>query len=100
MPHKDYGHRDVLDKLGIKPGYAVGVVEAAWQLDSAFLARVAERTGRPAGAIGEPIDVALITVDDSNDTIALLTTWRERIDDSGGIWLLTRKRGQPGYLDQ
>ena len=26
MPENDYSHRDVLDKLGLKPGFAVRVV--------------------------------------------------------------------------
>jgi len=34
------------------------------------------------------------------DVVRVLSTWRARIDPAGGIWLLTPKRGQPGYVDQ
>nr|MBA2451381.1 DUF3052 family protein [Chloroflexota bacterium] len=32
--------------------------------------------------------------------VALLETWKPRLQPNGGIWLLTPKRGQPGYVDQ
>ncbi len=34
------------------------------------------------------------------DVVALLQHWRSRLEPAGGIWLLTPKRGQPGYVDQ
>src|SRR5436190_8266861 len=43
MPEKDYSHRDVLDKLGLKPGQAVRVVGGG---DKALLARAREKVGR------------------------------------------------------
>ena len=43
MPDKDYSHRDILDKLGLKPGHAVRVVGGG---DRALLARVREKVGR------------------------------------------------------
>jgi len=96
----DYSHRDVLDKLGIKPGYVVALVEAAGPLDTGLRERVLERTGRPVAAPAEVANVVLASVNADTDVIALLKECRARIEPDGGIWLLTPKRGLPGYVDQ
>jgi hypothetical protein len=100
VAEKDYSHRDVVDKLGIKPGYAVAFVDAALAVDPGLRARVLDRVGRGEAAEDEPADVVLIGADVSTDAEAVLRHWRTRIDQAGGIWLLTPKRGQPGYIDQ
>lgn len=100
MAERDYSHRDVVDKLGIKPGYAVAFVAAPVPVDAALQARVLEKVGRPEAADEEPADVVLVGADATTDSVAVLKEWRERIDQAGGIWLLTPKRGQPGYIDQ
>jgi Protein of unknown function (DUF3052) len=100
VAERDYSQRDVVDKLGIKPGFAVAFVAAPLQVPADLQARVRERTGRPAPRADELADVVLAGTDDSTDVAALLAEWRRRIDQAGGIWLLTPKRGQPGYIDQ
>jgi Protein of unknown function (DUF3052) len=97
VPEKDYSHRDVLDKLGIKPGHAVAVVGPA---DPDLSQRVLEKTGRAIAADDEPADVVLVWADAHTDAVATLQAWKHKIDPSGGIWLLTPKRTQPGYVDQ
>jgi hypothetical protein len=101
QPERDYSHRDVVDKLGIKPGFAVEFVAAPRAIDPDLRARAMARSGRDSAvANDEPVDVVLIGADASTDVTAVLRTWRIRIEQAGGIWLLTPKRGQPGYLDQ
>ncbi|HEX8219745.1 MAG TPA: DUF3052 family protein [Chloroflexia bacterium] len=100
MPDRDYSHRDVTDKLGIKPGSIVAFDEQAAPLDEALRRKVLERTGRDPAGPEEPADVVLATLHAGMDAAMLLRTWRSHIKPSGGIWLLTPKRGQPGYLDQ
>jgi hypothetical protein len=100
VAEKDYSHRDVIDKLGIKPGYAVAFAASPLAIDPALQARVLDRTGRSESAADEPADVVLVGGDASTDFEAVLSHWRRRIDQAGGIWLLTPKRGQPGYIDQ
>ncbi len=100
MAEKDYSHRDVVDKLGIKPGYAVAFAAEPLAIDSGLQERVLDRVGRPLAAPDEPIDVVLIGTDVSTHAEAVLRFWRGKIDQAGGIWLLTPKRGQPGYIDQ
>ena len=100
MAERDYSHRDVVDKLGIKPGFAVAFEPAPAQIDAGLRERALDRAGRPAAADGASVDVVLVGADASTDVEAVLSRWRGRIDPAGGIWLLTPKRGQPGYVDQ
>ena len=97
---RDYSHRDVVDKLGIKPGFAVAFDAAPLPISDSLRARAIERAGRPEAGNDEPVDVVLIGADTSTDVERVLKAWRGRIDQSGGIWLLTPKRGQTGYVDQ
>jgi hypothetical protein len=104
QPERDYSHRDVVDKLGIKPGFNVAFVAAPREVDADLRRRALARAGRDEAFLGlrddGPVDVVLIGADASTDAEAVLATWRARIDPAGGIWLLTPKRGQPGYVDQ
>jgi Protein of unknown function (DUF3052) len=97
VAEKDYSHRDVVDKLGVKPGHAVVLVGPP---PPELRQKVLERTGRPTAADDEPADVVLVWADASTDALKTLQAWKTRIDPSGGIWLLTPKRSQPGYVDQ
>jgi hypothetical protein len=97
---RDYSHRDVVDKLGIKPGFALAFDASPVSVDADLRSRALERAGRDAAADDEPVDVVLVGADASTDVERVLTQWRHRIDQAGGIWLLTPKRGQPGYVDQ
>ena len=99
MKERDYSHRDVVDKLGIKPGHIVAFDEAAWQLDEELRRRVVARA-LPPGASGHTVNIALVTVDRSTNAVETLRRWKARLDPAGGIWLLTPKRGQSGYVDQ
>lgn len=99
-PERDYSHRGVVDKLGIKPGATVRFDESAGPLDRALKADVLDRAARPPETPDEPADVVLVTADATTDAVAMLERWRGGITQSGGIWLLTPKRGQSGYVDQ
>lgn len=97
MPDRDYSHRDVVDKLGIKPGHAAAF---AGSIDEGLVRRILERTGREAVAEGERVDVAIVAVNAETDVPAVLRSWRSRLVSNGGIWLLTPKRGRPGCISQ
>lgn len=98
MPEKNYQDRDLLDKLGIKPGHAVAIVHLEIDLD--LSRRIIERAGRPLATEDEVLDIVLAVIDEATDAITLLKKWRQRLAPSGGIWLLTAKRGQHDYVDQ
>src|SRR5216683_4547646 len=46
LAEKDYSHRDVVDKLGIKPGFAIAFDEAPRPIPDDLKARVLARVGR------------------------------------------------------
>jgi hypothetical protein len=100
LAERDYSHRDVVDKLGIKPGFALAFDQAPSPIDPILRERALDRAGRAAADEDEPVDVVLVGADASTDVEAVLSRWRARIEPAGGIWLLTPKRGQPGYIDQ
>jgi Protein of unknown function (DUF3052) len=100
LAEKDYSHRDVVDKLSIKPGLAVAFDASPMPIPDDLRARVLARVGCDEAHASEPVDVVLVGADASTDVEAVLKRWRQRIDQAGGIWLLTPKRSQPGYVDQ
>ncbi len=90
MPDKDYSHRDVTDKLGLKPGQAVRVIGKG---DRELLARVREKIGR--GLIRSGLaDVILYWPKTVEEIIPTLAELREQIAPNGGIWVITAKRNQ------
>ena len=101
VPDKDYSHRDILDKLGLKPGHAVRVVGKG---DKALLARVREKVGRALVRRGLA-DVVLYWPRSEGEITPSLAELRGGIVEDGGIWVFTAKRGQRSasgmeYLNQ
>jgi len=98
----DYSHRDITDKLGLKPGQAVRVVGKG---DKALLARAREKIGRKLVGDGTPAEVMLYwpqTIEEITPTLAEL---REDLVPNGGIWVITAKRDKKSasgmaYLNQ
>lgn len=100
MPEKNYQHRSILDKLGIKPGHAVAFAQEAQAIDPDLSQNIIERTGRSPATEDEALDIVLAVIDETTNAVEVLNKWREHITPSGSIWLLTAKRQQPGYVDQ
>lgn len=100
MPGRDYGQRDVLDRLGIRVGQAVALALAQTGEDSELARRVLARAGRHEADTGEALDMVLARVSDEAMAAEVLRRWRERLRPAGAIWLLTAKRGHPHYVDQ
>lgn len=96
MPNKDYSHREVVDKLGIKPAY----VKDGTHIDETLYQSILARTGRSMAEPGEQVDVVLVVVTATMNAVEVLTHWKTRMKADGGIWLLTPKRKQAGYVDQ
>ncbi len=101
MPEKDYSHRDVLDKLGLKPGQAVRVVGGG---DRALLARVRAKVGRAPVRKGLA-DIVLYWPRSAGEITPSLAELRGAMVENGGIWVFTAKRKQRSasgmdYLNQ
>ena len=62
MAEGDYSHRDVVDKLGIKPGFALAFDQAPSPIDPALRERALDRAGRAAAADDERVDVRFCQV--------------------------------------
>lgn len=100
MTARDYQHRDVVDKLGVKPGHVVALAAHAQAIDPGLSQHIIDRTGRPVASADEAVDVVLVAIDETTDVVEVLQYWKRRLHPNGGLWLLTAKRGQPGYVDQ
>jgi hypothetical protein len=98
VPERDYSHRQVVDKLGVKPGNAVAFAADAGEIDDWLRGDIASRAGRETAGEDEPVDIVIASIDDRTDVVQLLRDWRSRLRPSGGIWLLAPKRGRPGYV--
>jgi hypothetical protein len=81
----------------VKAGQAVVVEDLAGLLDAEIVADIRTRAPRePDGS--EQLDLAILAVDAGTDIASLLRAYRARLKPAGGIWLVTPKRGQPGYI--
>jgi hypothetical protein len=100
VPERDYSQRDVLDKLGIKPGQVVAFAHGAGQIENGLRQRILARTERPPATSEETVDIVLALVDERTDITAVLRRWKTRLRPNGSIWLFTAKRGHPGYISQ
>jgi hypothetical protein len=102
MPGKNYSHRDVTDKLNVKPGHIVRVVGCG---DAALLARVRAKTGRRMADGHAPADVILYWPKTIEEITPTLRELRQAIQPAGGIWVMTAKRDRTSasgmkYLNQ
>lgn len=87
---KDYSHRDVTDKLGLKPGHAVRVIGKG---DPNLLVRVREKVGR--GLIRRGLaDVILFWPKTVEAILPGLVELKRAIVPNGGIWVITAKKHQ------
>src|SRR4051794_10777775 len=92
----DYSHRTLVQKLGVKPGERV---EMTGDVGAQLRREVKERLGRGPVRSGE-IDGAIVLVESLEEGAEVLAAYRSRLKDTGYLWLITRKRGRDGYVNQ
>ena len=99
MAEKSYADRDVVDKLGIKPGMRIRILGS---VPSELVTRVrkVEDVELVEEADEAPADVILFELPDLSDAKAALARLRKGIVPHGAIWVLTQKKGRPGYVRQ
>ena len=93
---KDYSHRTSVEKLGVKPDERV---EISGDVGPGLRTDVKEAIGRGLVKSGD-LDGAMVAVGSIEDAQEALVRYRARLRDSGYLWIVTRKRGHDGYLDQ
>ena len=87
---KDYSHREVTDKLGIKAGHAVRKIgRGAPEL----LERVNEKTGRKLVTARTRADIILFWPKSVAEITPQLTKFKTEIAQDGGIWVFIAKKG-------
>jgi len=100
MPENKYQDRSVLEKLGIQPDHVVAFANTLQAIAPDLPQSIIERTGRSPATEDEALNMVLAVIDETIDAVELLKQWRPHLLPNGSIWLLTAKRGQPGYVDQ
>ena len=97
MAHeRDYSHRSTVQKLGVKPEERV---EVAGDVGAGLRRDVKDAVGRGLVKSGE-LDGAIVLVESEDEAKEALLRYRTRLRDTGYLWMITRKRGQDGYLNQ
>ena len=96
MADKDYSHRSAVEKLGVKPNERV---EISGDVGPGLRGDVKSALGRGLVRAGT-LDGAVVMVESLDEAKEALLRYRPRLRDSGYLWLVTRKRGHEGYLNQ
>ena len=90
VPERDYSHRTLIDKLGVKPGQRIAVLGVE---DAEFLKDLADRV--PEYSRGNRISKAelIFFSAEAREDLAQLKSLSRSISKSGGIWVVY-PRGQ------
>ena len=93
---RDYSHRTVVQKLGVKPEERV---EVAGDVGPTLRTEVKDAIGRGLVKSGE-LDGAVVVIDSMDEAPEQILRYRARLKDTGYLWIVTRKRGHDRYVDQ
>ena len=92
----DYSHRTAVQKLGVQPDERV---EVAGDVGPGLRRDLKDALGRGFVRSGE-LDGAVVMVESLEEGEQVLGEYRPRLRDTGYLWVLTRKRGHDGYVNQ
>jgi hypothetical protein len=93
---RDYSHRTVVQKLGLKPDQRV---EIAGDVGAGLRRDAKDAVGRGLVRSGK-LDGAIVLVESEDEGREALVRYRARLRDTGFLWVITRKRGHEHYLNQ
>ena len=92
----DYSHRTTVQKLGVKSDERL---EVSGDVGASLRRELKDVIGRGFVRSGE-LDGAVVMVESLDEGATALAEYRPRIRDDGYLWILTRKRGREGYINQ
>jgi Protein of unknown function (DUF3052) len=95
-PDRDYRHRTTIQKLGVREDERV---EVAGDVGRGLRRDVQAAIGRGLVRSGN-LDGAVVLVESPDEAREAFERYRPRLRDTGYLWIVTRKRGHEGYLDQ
>ena len=98
MAETSYAHRDVLQKLGIKPGMRVAIEGPVPDELTERVRSLEEVEVVDTGS--ETAHVVLYRLTDLGDAKPALARLRKSIVPHGAIWVLTSRKGAPDYVKQ
>ena len=93
---RDYSHRTAIQKLGVRPDQRV---EVTGDVGPGLRRDLKVAIGRGLVRSGE-LDAAIVLVESEEEAKEALLRYRSRLRDTGYLWVITRKRGHNGYLNQ
>ncbi|HEX8857346.1 MAG TPA: DUF3052 family protein [Thermoleophilaceae bacterium] len=93
---RDYSHRTLAQKLGVKQDERVEVVG---DVGPSVRRDVKDAIGRGFVKSGE-LDGAIVLIESLEDAEEAFDRYRPRLRDTGYLWFVTRKRGHDNYLNQ
>jgi hypothetical protein len=93
--HKDYSHRALIDKLGVKPMARVTVLNIN---DESFMAQLRDRTPDISKRLRKDTDVIFYEAN-SEAELARLETLKSYLKPDGAIWLVSLKGKQARIKD-
>jgi DUF3052 family protein len=96
MTTTDYTHRSTVQKLGIKPAERLEIIG---DVGPGLRRDAKEALGRGLVRSG-PLDGAVVLVESLEEGKEALLRYRSRLRDTGYLWIITRKRGHDGYINQ
>ena len=86
-PERDYSHRLLLDKLGVKPGQAIAVLGVK---DAAFLKDLAERVPDFSRDNPREADLVFLAAEDLK-ALARMKSLADTIQKNGAVWVVYPK---------
>jgi hypothetical protein len=92
----DYSHRSTVQKLGVGRDDRL---EVAGDVGAGLRGDLKDAIGRGLVRSGE-LDGAVVLVESVEEAQAALARYRTRLRDTGYLWIVTRKRGHEGSLNQ
>jgi hypothetical protein len=96
MERTAYSRRSVVQKLGVRSDERV---EISGDVGAGLRRDVKDTLGRGLVRSGE-LDGAIVLVESLEQAGDVFDRYRPRLRDTGYLWLITRKRGHQGYLNQ
>ena len=88
MPERDYKHRSLVDKLGVKPGLRIAAINVS---NLQFIDLLTQTAGaKPSLSLRVKYDMVFLQIDTIKD-LSRIRNAAEHLTDAGALWILHPK---------